>query len=77
MCEKIFQFYSPDTSIRQETHDPAHYVFGYDPWKEIIDSRNDIIWEKHVVKFVKYLGRGGYFITKTVGRIIRVVIMYE
>lgn len=39
LCEKILQFHPPNTSIRQETRDLAHYVFGYGPWKEILDNR--------------------------------------
>lgn len=36
--DKISQFDFPETSIRQETHDPGQYIFGYKQWKER-DSR--------------------------------------
>lgn len=32
--DKISQFDFPETSIRQETHDPGQYIFGYKQWKE-------------------------------------------
>lgn len=54
------QFDSATANIRQEIHDPVHYVFGYDPLKKytcIVGLHINIIWVKHVKQFMKYPGR--------------------
>lgn len=48
LCEIILQFHPSNTSIRRETRDLVHYVFGYGPWKEILDYR--------IGRYEQYLG---------------------
>lgn len=70
LCYKILQFDFPDTSIRQTTRAHVQHVFGNDPWKDILLDSRIIFWEKHVMKYVKYLLTWHSYNPYTVERII-------